>query len=155
MARNYWLLKTEPDQYPLSQLEKDGRTPWTGVRNYQARNTMRDSMRPGDGILFYHSNADPACVAGLAEVCSESYPDPTQFDAGGDYFESRATPEKPVWMLVDVAFSETFRHPVSLDELRNTPGLEKMVLLKRGMRLSVQPVSADEWKIVCRLGRRK
>lgn len=153
MAKNYWLVKSEPDHYSFAQLKKDGKTAWTGVRNYQARNTMRDSMKPGDGVLYYHSSCEVPAVMGLAEVGSESYPDPTQFDANSDYCDPKATKEKPIWMLVDIKFAEDFKRPVTLEELRGVKGLEKMQLLRKGQRLSVQPVTEAEFKIVVKLGK--
>lgn len=153
MAKNYWLVKSEPDVYPFSQLKKDGKTAWTGVRNYQARNFMRDGMKPGDGVLFYHSTTDTPGVAGLAKVGGPSYPDPTQFDASSEYYDPKATKEKPIWMLVDIQYVEDLKRPVTLEELRGVKGLENMPLLKRGQRLSVQPVTESEFNIIAKLGR--
>lgn len=150
--KNYWLVKSELEDYPFAQFMKDGRTGWTGVRNYQARNFMRDQMKAGDQVLFYHSNAEPSAVMGIAEVVKESHPDPTQFDPKSDYYDKKATSENPVWMMVELKFVEEFKHPVTRDELKNAKGLEKMVLFKQG-RLSVVPVAADEWKIIVKLGR--
>jgi predicted RNA-binding protein with PUA-like domain len=150
----YWLVKSEPDIYPLEQLRKDGKTGWTGVRNYQARNLMRDSMKPGDGVLFYLSNADPKAVVGLAEVCSAPLPDPTQFDKNSEYYDPKSKRENPTWMMVEIKFVEAFKTAVTLEELKRTPGLEKMMLTQRGSRLSVQPVTPEEWKIVVKMGRR-
>jgi predicted RNA-binding protein with PUA-like domain len=150
--KKYWLVKSEPDVYPFSQLKKDGSIGWTGVRNYQARNTMRDLMKLGDGVLFYHSNADPKVVAGVARVSREGYPDPEQFDPKSEYFDPKSTRENPTWIMVDVEYVKDFKRPVTLDELKAAPGLEKMVLTQRGSRLSVQPVTAEEWKIVCKMG---
>lgn len=152
MAKQYWLCKSEPENYSFERLKKEGKTAWTGVRNYQARNTMRDLMKPGDGVLFYHSNADPTAVVGIAEVGGASYPDPTQFDAKSEYCDPKATKEKPIWMLVDIKYVRDFKRPVTLEELRGVKGLEKMVLLKKGMRLSIQPVTPAEWEIVTKLG---
>jgi predicted RNA-binding protein with PUA-like domain len=143
----YWLLKTEPHAFSFEQLRQDGTTPWTGVRNFQARNNMME-MRLDDLGLFYHSSvAEPAAV-GVCKVVKTAYPDFTQFERGGDYFDGRAKPEKPIWMMVDVAFVETFPHPVTLARMRAEPRLAGMALLKRGQRLSVQPVMPHEWKIV-------
>jgi predicted RNA-binding protein with PUA-like domain len=133
-------MKSEPDVYSIDDLARDGRTAWTGVRNYQARNFMRDGMRVGDRVFFYHSTAEPPGIAGLAEVCSAPYPDPTQFDPRSPYHEPRATPDKPVWVLVDVQFVAKFRRVIPLDTLRADPGLAGLILLQRGSRLSVQPV---------------
>jgi predicted RNA-binding protein with PUA-like domain len=148
----YWLVKSEEDVYPIEQLEKDGTTMWDGIRNYEARNIMRDRMKPGDLVLYYHSNANPPGVAGLARVASAPYPDPQQFDPKSRYFDPKATVEEPRWFLVDMAFVETFPRFVPLDEIRDTPELEEMTLLKR-MRLSVQPVDPAHFEKVCALGR--
>ncbi len=147
--RQYWLMKSEPGDYSIDDLERDGTTYWDGVRNYQARNFMRDRMRIGDGVLFYHSNARPPAVVGLARVYSESYPDPTQFDPGDSHYDPRSDPENPRWHLVDIEFQCRFDEAVTLPELRQRPDLEGMALLRRGQRLSVQPVTAREWRIVC------
>lgn len=146
--RRYWLLKSEPDCYSIDDLQRDGQTFWSGVRNYQARNFMRDDMKVGDGVLFYHSNAEPPGVAGLAEVVREGYGDFTALDPGDDHYDPKATPENPIWTMVDVKFVRKFVEPIPLPELKETPGLEEMVVTKRGSRLSVQPVSEEEWTIV-------
>jgi predicted RNA-binding protein with PUA-like domain len=155
MPRRYWLMKSEPDVYSIQDLEREGETGWEGVRNYQARNLMRDDMRVGDGVLFYHSNAKPPGVAGLARVCREAHPDPTAFDPDSDYHDPKSTRDAPRWVMVAVQHVETFPEVVSLDRLRETPGLEDMMVIKRGMRLSVQPVSKREFDTVAKLGRRK
>jgi predicted RNA-binding protein with PUA-like domain len=147
-------MKTEPDVYSIDDLERDGTTFWDGVRNYQARNFMRDEMRPGDGVLFYHSNADPPGVAGLAEVVRPGYPDPTARDPASDYYDPKATDADPRWYMVDIRFVEKFPALVPLAVLRETPGLEAM-LVNRKSRLSVQPVTPAEFEIVARLGRRR
>jgi predicted RNA-binding protein with PUA-like domain len=154
MPRRYWLMKSEPDVYSIDDLETEGSAEWDGVRNYQARNFMRDDMRVGDRVLFYHSNAKPPGVAGIAEVCREAYPDFTSWDPKSKYHDPKSTPESPRWFMVDVRFVEKFDQVIPLDTLRETPGLEDMVVIKRG-RLSVQPVTADQFKIVARLGRRR
>lgn len=146
-------MKSEPDAYGIEDLRRDGRAPWTGVRNYQARNFMRDAMRAGDPVLFYHSSVEPPGVAGLARVASAAYPDPTQFDCRSPYFEPRAKPDAPVWMLVDVAFVESFPRVVTLDALRAEPRLRGMRVLQRGQRLSIQPVDPAHFEVVVRLGR--
>jgi predicted RNA-binding protein with PUA-like domain len=143
----YWLLKTEPEAYSIEQLRADGTTPWTGVRNFQARNNMME-MRIDDLGLFYHSSiAEPGAV-GICRVVKTAYPDFTQFDRTSEYFDGRAKPEKPIWFMVDVAFVEAFAHPVTLRQMRAEPRLVGMPLLRRGQRLSVQPVMPHEWKIV-------
>lgn len=147
MARKYWLMKSEEDVYSIDDLEADGTTRWVGVRNYEARNLMRDKMSPGDRILYYHSNAKPSGVAGIAEVASDSYPDPTQFDSESNYHDEKATPEEPRWYLVDVRFVERFPRVVPLSEIKSEERLSEMVLVNR-MRLSVQPVDEKEFEIV-------
>jgi predicted RNA-binding protein with PUA-like domain len=148
----YWLFKTEPSAYSFEQLRKDGTTPWTGVRSFQARNNMME-MRAGDLGLFYHSSiAEPASV-GVCKVVKEAYPDFTQFDRNSEYFDGRAKPDKPIWFMVDVEFVEAFEHPVTLAQMRAEPRLVGMALLRRGQRLSVQPVMPHEWKIVLELSR--
>lgn len=150
--KRYWLLKTEPENYAFEQLKKENETGWSGVRNYQARNFMRDSMKRGDGVLFYHSSTDAPAIMGTAEVSREGHPDPTQFDPKSDYYDARSKPENPAWIMVALKYSAAFKHPLTLAELRTAKGLENMTLLKRGMRLSVQPVSPEEWKIILKLG---
>ena len=145
MARQYWLMKSEPYVYSIDDLERDGTTHWDGVRNYAARNLMRDRMRIGDRVLYYHSNAKPPGVAGIAEVCRESYPDFTQFDASNKYFDPKATEEVPRWFMVDIRFIEKFAAEVSLPQIRATPELAEMVLVNRS-RLSVQPVTEAEYE---------
>jgi len=148
----YWLFKTEPSAFSFEQLQKDGTTPWTGVRNFQARNNMME-MKLGDLGLFYHSSiAEPGAV-GVCRVVKEAYPDFTQFEKGGEYYDGRAKPDKPIWMMVDVAFVEGFPQPVTLSRMREDPRLVGMALLKRGQRLSVQPVMPHEWKIVLELAK--
>ena len=136
----YWLMKSEPASYSIDDLARDDRAPWDGVRNYQARNFMRD-MRVGDTVLFYHSNATPPGVAGRAEVCREAYPDHTAWEAGSEHPDPRSSPEHPRWFMVDVCFVERFPRLVPLAELRADPALCDMPLLARGQRLSVMPVA--------------
>jgi predicted RNA-binding protein with PUA-like domain len=146
----YWLMKSEPDEVSIDDLVRDNRVPWFGVRNYQARNFMRDEMRVGDGVLFYHSSCPEPGVAGLAEVCSAAYPDATQFDPKSKYFDPKSTRESPRWMNVDVkAVRKTRLLPLS--EMRETKALAGMRLLQRGNRLSITPVTAAEWRAVTRL----
>ncbi len=152
MAR-YWLLKTEPSAYSFEQLQTDGSTPWTGVRNFQARNNMME-MRLGDLALFYHSSVAQPAAVGICKVVREAYPDFTQFERNGDYFDGRAKKDKPIWFMVDVAYVEAFEHPVALWRMRAEPRLVGMALLRRGQRLSVQPVMPHEWKIVLELASR-
>jgi predicted RNA-binding protein with PUA-like domain len=145
-------MKSEPSVYSIDDLKRDGQTSWEGVRNFQARNFMRDDMRVGDRVLFYHSNADPAGVAGLARVARAAYPDPTARDPQSDYHDPRATDADPRWFMVDLEFDERFPALVSLDALRRAPGLEKMLVINKS-RLSVQPVTDEEFEIVLTLGR--
>jgi predicted RNA-binding protein with PUA-like domain len=154
MPKKHWLMKSEPSTYSIADLKRDQQTEWDGVRNYQARNFMRDDMKVGDLVLFYHSVTDPVGVAGVAEVVQASHPDVTQFDHKSKYFEPRATQEKPVWYLVDIAFVEQFPRIVPLAELRSVPALAQMELLRKGSRLSVQPVTAAEFQAVLKLARR-
>ena len=148
-----WLMKCEPSAYAIGDLARDGRTCWEGVRNYQARNLMRDDMRVGDGVLFYASNADPAGVTGIARVCREGYPDHFAWEPGHHYFDARSTAGKPVWYMVDIEFVERFPGTVALAALKAAAGLEQMMVVQRGSRLSVQPVTPEEFDIVVRLGR--
>ena len=153
--RRYWLVKSEPDVFSFDDLlASPGRTTsWDGVRNYQARNSMRDDMKRGDLVLFYHSSADPTAIVGVAEVVREGYPDPTAFDPKDSHYDPKSKPDTPTWITVDLRAVERLKHPLTLGELRGVKGLEKMVLLQKGSRLSVQPVTAAEWDIICRLGR--
>jgi predicted RNA-binding protein with PUA-like domain len=150
MGKQYWLVKSEPDVYSIDQFKKDGQTSWNGVRNYQARNFMRDGMKVGDGVLYYHSSCDVPAIVGQAEVSKDGYPDPTQFDKKSEYYDSSSKSDKPTWVMVDIRYVKTFQRPVTLEVLKGTKGLENMVLLKRG-RLSVQPVAPEEWKIILEL----
>jgi len=148
--RRCWLVKSEPESYSIDDLRRDGRTAWTGVRNFQARNLMRDQMQVGDPVLFYHSSADPPGVAGLARVASPAYPDPTQFDRSSDYYDEKSTAEDPRWFLVDLEFVAKFPRLVSLAEIRDSKPLAKMPLVNRS-RLSVQPVAPAEFDLLVRM----
>lgn len=152
-SRDGWLVKTEPEVYSIDDLARDGRTGWDGVRNHQARNFMRDSMKAGDLVLVYHSNADPPGVAGLARVCGEARPDPTAFDPRDPHFDPRSRRESPAWMMVDLEFVERFPSLLPLERLRAEPRLEGMPLLARGQRLSVQPVTKAQFELVLSLAR--
>lgn len=154
MAKQYWLMKSEPDVYSIDDLRADGTCFWEGVRNYQARNLLRDQIKKGDGVLFYHSNARPPGVAGVAKVVRPGYPDHTAFDPESPYYDPKSDPESPRWFMVDVAFVEAFAEIIPLSVLQATPELDDMMVTKKGMRLSVQPVSPQEWKIVLALGRK-
>ncbi|HSS51373.1 MAG TPA: EVE domain-containing protein [Thermoanaerobaculia bacterium] len=153
--KKYWLLKCEPEAYSIDDLERDGEATWEGVRNFQARNTMRDDMKLGDGVLFYASNAEPSGVTGVAEVSREGYPDPYAFKKGHKYFDPKSDPDNPTWYMVDIRFVEKFPQIVPLAELKAAKGLEKMVVTQKGSRLSVQPVTRKEHEIVLKLGRQK
>ena len=153
MVQRYWLMKCEPAAYTIDDLQRDGRTSWEGVRNYQARNFMRDEMQEGEPVLFYASNADPSGVTGLARIARAGYPDAFAWKRGHKYFDAASTPEKPVWYSVDIEFVERFPAIVRLDQLKTTRGLEKMMVIQKGSRLSVQPVTRQEYDIVVRLGR--
>lgn len=146
MSTQYWLIKSEPTTYGIDHLKADKKTAWTGVRNFQARNYMRDDMRIGDQILFYHSNCKEPGVYGIAKVASIPYPDPTQFDRKSEYFDPKATKEKPIWYLVDVAFIKKLEEPVLLETIRANRRLEDMVILRPGNRLSITPVSSQDFE---------
>ncbi|XZG70250.1 EVE domain-containing protein [Chitinibacteraceae bacterium HSL-7] len=143
----YWLMKSEPDDVSIDDLAQRGHVGWYGVRNYQARNFMMRDMQPGDGVLFYHSSCAEPGIAGLAEVCSAPYPDPSQFDPGSKYFDAKSSPEKPRWYHVDVRFRA--KTPLlSLSEMKTLPELDGMQVLARGNRLSITPVSEAHWQAV-------
>ena len=150
-------MKSEPSVFSIEDLARAPRqtTQWDGVRNYQARNLLRDEIKVGDGVLFYHSSADPPAVAGTAEIARAGYPDPTQFDPRSGHHDPDARADEPRWFAVDIKHAQTFAHPVPLPALRDTPALRDMVLLRKGSRLSVQPVSADEWKVIVAMGTRR
>lgn len=153
VSKSFWLLKSEPDVFSIEDLAKaKGKTTfWDGVRNYQARNFLRDSLKIGDGVLFYHSNSEPSAIAGIAEVVREGYPDHTAFDPKDVHFDPKSKKETPTWYMVDIKHVETFKEPVSLERLRLETKLEKMALLQKGSRLSVQPVTKEEWQIVLKI----
>lgn len=153
-AKKYWLMKCEPEAYTIGDLERDSTTTWEGVRNFQARNSMRDDMKAGDGVLFYASNAAPSGVSGLAEISRAGYPDPYAFQMGHKYYDEKSDPDNPTWYMVDIRFVEQFAEVIPLAALKATPGLESMVVNQKGSRLSVQPVTKEEFDIVRRLGRK-
>jgi predicted RNA-binding protein with PUA-like domain len=142
--RNYWLMKSEPDVYSIDDLKGDGVEPWDGIRNYEARNTMRDDMKVGDGVLFYHSRVSPPVIVGTMEVNSEPYPDPTQFDPESKYFDKKSSEEDPTWKLVDVKFVQKFDEPVTRTAMKEVPELDDMVIFNR-IRLSITSVTEAEW----------
>jgi predicted RNA-binding protein with PUA-like domain len=153
VGRQYWLMKCEPGAYAIEDLERDGSTSWEGVRNFQARNYLRDQMKVGDGVLFYASNAEPSGVTGLAEISREGYPDSFAFKKNHKYADLDSDPSKPSWYMVDIRFVERFPEIIPLATLKDTPGLEKMVVTQKGSRLSVQPVTPAEYAVVVKLGR--
>ncbi len=144
----YWLMKSEPDAYSIDDLERDGREMWDGIRNYQARNMMRDDMRVGDEVIFYHSACKEPAAVGIMKIASEPYPDPTQFDPRSKYHDPKSSKDDPRWHLVDVEFVRKFSRPLTLKELRTEPGLEGMILLRRGNRLSITPVDKQHWNLL-------
>ena len=144
----HWLMKSEPDVYSIDDLERDGREMWDSIRNYQARNMMRDDMRIGDEIFFYHSSCKEPAIVGISKVCSKPYPDPVQFDKKSRYFDPKSTQEEPRWILVDVEFVRKFKAPITLTELKTHKTLEDMILTRRGNRLSIMPVSDKHWDYI-------
>ncbi|HET7813054.1 MAG TPA: EVE domain-containing protein [Candidatus Baltobacteraceae bacterium] len=148
----HWLFKSEPHAYSFEQLQQDGTTPWTGVRNFQARNNMLE-MKLGDLGLFYHSSIPEPAAVGIVRVSKEAFPDFTAWEKGGEYYDPRSTQNKPMWQCVEVAFVEPFPQPVTLAQMREEPRLFGMQLLKKGSRLSVQPVTPAEWEIILELSR--
>jgi predicted RNA-binding protein with PUA-like domain len=149
----YWLMKSEPEVYSIDDLRRDGHTTWEGVRNFTARNFMRDGMKLGDLVLYYHSNAEPSGVAGVAKVHRLAYPDPTQFEKKSEYFDPTAKKDDPRWLMVEVAFVEKFATFVSLDALKKDKSLAKMLVVQKGQRLSVQPVEKKHFDRVVAMGR--
>ena len=155
MADNkYWLFKSEPNAYSFSVLlsEPDRTGEWDGVRNYQARNFMRDEMQVGDGVLFYHSSNKAPGVVGIARVVREGYPDDTAWDPNSNHYDPKSSPDNPIWFMVDIRAEEEFKREVSLKEIKQNPRLKDMLLVRRGMRLSIQPVSKEEWDEIVSLG---
>lgn len=151
----YWLMKSEPSCYSIDDLKRDRVGMWDDVRNYQARNFMRDQMKKGDLVLFYHSSTDVIGVVGVAEIVTEAYPDPTQFDATSYKFDPKSKKEKPTWVSVDLKFKERFTNPMTLGELKNDPYFTDMLVIKRGMRLSVQPVLKKHFERIVMLRAKK
>lgn len=153
MSKKYWLMKSEPDAFSIQDLKSrpGKREHWDGVRNYQARNHMRDLMSIGDEVFFYHSSCTPSGIVGLATIVTAGYPDPTALNPTSKYFDSKATPDKNPWVMVDVKFKREFSTMLTLGTLRAIPGLEGMQLLRKGMRLSIQPVTAEEFEIIMKV----
>jgi len=144
----YWLMKSEPDAYSIDDLKRDRREPWDGIRNYQARNMMRDDMKIGDKVFFYHSNCKVVGVVGVMKVASKPYPDPTQFDPESNYYDPKSNPDDPRWCLVDVAYVKKLKRTISLAEIKAQPALDEMILVRKGNRLSIMPVSDDHWDLI-------
>jgi len=153
----YWLMKSEPDVFSFEDLKacENQTEPWDGIRNYQARNFMRDEMKVGDQVLFYHSNAKPPGVAGVAEIASGPYADPTAFDKKSDYYDPKSVPENPRWVLVDIKYKADLKRLVPLDEIKRIPECSQMRLIQRGNRLSITPVSASEFRAIQKAGMRE
>ena len=151
--RRYWLMKSEPEVFSIDDLRRAPKrtTCWDGVRNYQARNFLRDELAVGDGVLYYHSSAEPAGIAGEASVARAGYPDPTAFDPHDVHYDPKSDPARPTWYAVNVRFVRACRSLITLARLRQVPALRAMLVLKRGMRLSVQPVTAAEWRLIMKL----
>jgi len=147
----HWLMKSEPDVYSIDDLERDGREMWDSIRNYQARNMMRDDMRIGDEIFFYHSNCKEPAVVGVMKVASEPYPDPVQFDSSSNYFDPKSSKDNPRWILVDVEFVRKLDKPITLAEIKAHPGLDDMILTRRGNRLSIMPIDKEHWDLILTL----
>ncbi len=148
----YWLFKQEPTTYSFDDLIRDGQTEWDGVRNFQARNFLRDEIMPGDRVLYYYSNAKPQRIVGTATVVKGGHPDETAFDPKAAHPDPKSSPDNPIWYVVDIAPTERFKHEVTLEELKQMPGLEKMMVIQRGSRLSIQPVREQEWEIIRKAG---
>ncbi len=144
----YWLMKSEPNEYSIDDLKKDKLEPWDGIRNYQARNMIRDDMKVGDQAFFYHSSCKVPAVVGLMKIASQAYPDPTQFDPDNNHFDAKSPQDNPRWLLVDVAFERKLDRPITLKELKEHPGLSDFRLNQRGNRLSIFPVSEEHWELV-------
>ena len=147
----YWLMKSEPNVFSIDDLKKKKTSIWDGVRNYQARNFMMNDMHPGDCVLFYHSNATPPGVAGLATVSKQATADPTQFDKDSEYYDPKSSKEKPRWFCVEVQFKEKFKHFVSLDVIKQTPDLKDMLVVQKGQRLSIQPVEKKHFDKILKM----
>jgi len=150
---NYWLIKSEPTCYSIDDFQGDKKAGWSGIRNYQARNFMRDSMRVGDLVIFYHSSTNPPSAVGVAKVASKPYPDTTALDPKDDHYDPKASVENPIWMQVDMAFVEKFSQPVSISAIKANPKLKGIPLTQIGSRLSIQPLPEKHFEEICRMGR--
>ncbi|MCX8056051.1 MAG: EVE domain-containing protein [Ignavibacteria bacterium] len=149
--KNYWLFKSEPDVYSIDDLERDGTTFWDGVRNYEARNYLRDKVKKGDKVLFYHSNCEVPGVYGVCEVVKEGYPDFTQFDPKNKYYDPKSNPNNPTWFMVDVKFVKKLKKPVTLEEIKNNPKLKNIRLVQKGNRLSIIPLTKEEFDEILKM----
>jgi predicted RNA-binding protein with PUA-like domain len=147
----YWLMKSEPDAYSIDDLERDEREPWDGIRNYQARNMMRDDMKIGDEIFFYHSNCKEPGIVGIMKVASKPYPDPTQFDTRSKYYDPKSKKEDPRWILVDVKFVRKLDRTITLAEIKAAKGLDGLILTRKGNRLSIMPIEKQHWNKLLRM----
>lgn len=154
MAIKYWLMKSEPNAYSIDDLVKDKKTHWDGVRNYQARNFMRDDMKKGDKVLFYHSNAKPTAVVGICEIVKEGYPDFTAFDPEDKHFDPKSKEDKPTWIMVDIKLESKLARPVTLEEIKENPKLQNMRLVQRGNRLSVMPAEKKEFNEIISMSKK-
>lgn len=155
MAKKYWLFKTEPDVFSWDDLvnARDRTTSWEGIRNYQARNLLRDECKLRDQVFIYHSRLKTPVIMGIAEVVKEAYPDPEQFDPESKYYDPQADPAAPRWLMVDVQATKAFRNPVDLPTLKATDALDGLMVIKKGARLSIQPVDLDHWQVISRMGK--
>jgi predicted RNA-binding protein with PUA-like domain len=154
MANRTWLFKSEPSAYSYDDLVNDSVAEWDGVRNFQARNFLRDDVEPDDRILFYHSNVKPPAIMGTATVVRSGYPDNTAWNPKSDHPDPKSTSANPIWYMVDIKADECFAEPVTLDTIRNTPELSNMLLIRKGMRLSIQPVTKKEFDLICQMGKK-
>ena len=154
MSKKFWLFKSEPSEYSWEDLKKSKNqtTFWDGVRNYQARNFLRDEIKLGDGVLFYQSSTEPLAIVGYCEVVKEGYPDHTQFDKKNDHYDEKANPKSPTWFMVDIKLAKEFKNPVTLDSIKVNSKLKNMKLIQRGQRLSIQPVTQAEWDEILKMG---
>ena len=154
MANKFWLFKSEPSEFSLGDLKKSKNqtTCWDGVRNYQARNFLRDEVKKGDGVLFYQSSTEPLAIVGYCEVVKEGYPDHTQFEKNNDHYDPKAKKDNPTWFMVDIKLKKEFKQPVTLDVIKEKPKLKNMKLIQRGQRLSIQPVTKTEWDEILKMG---
>lgn len=155
MNIQYWLIKSEPGAFSIDDLQRDGFTDWEGVRNFQARNMMRDEMKPGDLALFYHSGIKPPGVAGICRICETDKPDPSQWDPSSDYYDKRAKPDKPIWRMIEIEFVEKFQQLFSLPSIKAIPELSELAILRKGNRLSITPIKQEHFNLICDVARQE